>query len=163
MIDPAASVTSVNQRKPTARLAVERALFARRRERPRDLQAPLLTKVETQLTRRTQSLRTVRPIGGAGSSLGHSTQHVLLEKAAFTRHLRPRGTTIRHPTYTPLLVEPNRLLPLPAGGIKALSPPRRECDSRKTQHFRNFFFCLLLAGFFTPGTGIARIFRSFRA
>ena len=47
--------------------------------------------------------------------------------------------------------------------IKARSPPRREPDSRKTQHFRHNCFFLLLAGFFVMPTGIARIFRSFRA
>ncbi len=109
---------------------VERDLLGRRGKRPGDLEAALLAEVEAQLTRRTQAIRVVGPERRAGGAVADRAEVMAAEEAALTRDFRGRYPTV---AWTP----PGH------GTIKACSPPWRERESRKTQHFRDNSFSLL--------------------
>ena len=110
------------------------------------------------------------PSGRFGRYVAHGPASVTAH-SMFCLKKQPSHDTFRHPghAHSPSDQTPLACGTLPAAldarraAIKARSPPRCEPDSRKTQHFRNFFFSLLLAGLSWSPAVIARIFRSFRS
>lgn len=73
---------------PRLSSGVQRDLFSRRGERPRDLHPALLPEHKAHLARRPQAFRMVRTEGCAGAGFADRAEHVLMKEAVLATHLR---------------------------------------------------------------------------
>src|ERR1039458_7111585 len=101
--DESADQRPVHGAKPYTSSDVKRNLLARRRERPRYLQPPLLTEDEPQLARRTQPVGMRRAEGRARRVVGQRTEQVLPKEALLAARLRGADASCCHALLHPLL------------------------------------------------------------